>query len=157
MYSVREMKYEDCSYIYDIETRTKVSDWTMSTIEDLLKYNYRYFYVLLDDNDIIGFAGISVVMEEGDIEDIAILPEYQGQHLSRLLMNVILKKARDLNVHKLTLEVRASNEKAISLYTQYGFKQIAIRKGYYKNPCEDAIIMQNNELFTTIKSHLGDI
>ena len=157
MYSVRKMKYEDCSYIYDIETSTKVSDWSMSTIEDLFKYNYRYFYVLLDNTDIIGFAGISVVMEEGDIEDIAILPEYQGQHLSSLLMKAILKKASDLDVYKLTLEVRASNEKAISLYTKYGFKQIDVRKGYYKNPGEDAIIMQNNELFTTIKLHLGDI
>ena len=79
--------------------------------------------------------------EKGELMRIAVLPEYRGHGYSRMLMDRMVRSAHENEAPDLTLEVRAGNEPAIGLYKSYGFVEEAVRKGYYHNPTEDALIM----------------
>lgn len=72
---------------------------------------------------------------------IAVLPEYRGRGYSKVLMDAMMEAAAKNQITDLTLEVRAGNESAIGLYKAYGFAEEAVRKKYYHNPTEDALIM----------------
>jgi ribosomal-protein-alanine N-acetyltransferase len=82
------------------------------------------------------------VLDEGQLLDLATHPQCRRKGLSGILMNELLRKLRDNSCLVIYLEVRASNEPAISLYKKYGFETISTRKDYYKKPVEDALIMK---------------
>jgi ribosomal-protein-alanine N-acetyltransferase len=82
-----------------------------------------------------------VIAGEGELMRIAVHPELRGRGLSRKLMDQLEETAREKGAEALTLEVRKSNRTAIELYKSYGFGEEAVRKNYYENPAEDALIM----------------
>ena len=91
--------------------------------------------------DIIGFAGVWVVIDEGHITNIAVRKDYRGQGIGRLLTAGLMQYAANLGVTYMTLEVRRSNETAQSLYRSLGFIQVGVRKKYYEDNGEDALFM----------------
>ena len=95
---------------------------------------------------IAGFSGIWMMADEAHITNIAVRREYQGKGLGGLLLIATYDMARELKASFLTLEVRASNTIAQNLYTRYGFKQTGVRRGYYLDNKEDAIIMSTDGL-----------
>jgi ribosomal-protein-alanine N-acetyltransferase len=86
------------------------------------------------------------ILDEAHITLIGIHPEYQGQGLGKLLLYQVLDKARIENMARATLEVRKSNQRAINLYEKFGFQTAGIRKKYYQDTDEDALIMWRNRL-----------
>lgn len=90
---------------------------------------------------IVGFAGMWTMVDEAHITNIAVRPSHRRQGIGKLLLASIIDMAEKANASLVTLEVRASNTVAQNLYTKSGFKQVGVRRGYYTNNREDAILM----------------
>lgn len=103
------------------------------------KLNY---YLLLKDEELIGFFECLILPPEIELYDIVIDQKYQGFGYSKILMNYLLKLATQNNVETILLEVNSDNSRAINLYLKYGFKQYSVRKNYYGK--SDAILMKLN-------------
>ena len=108
--------------------------------EELYNDNASFIVAVADDGTVLGYAGLTVVLDEGYINNIAVRSQYRRMGVADALLGTFIHFAED-HLAFLTLEVRASNDKAISLYTKNGFVQEGRRKDYYKAPKEDAIIM----------------
>jgi ribosomal-protein-alanine N-acetyltransferase len=97
---------------------------------------------------IVGFSGIWVLVDEAHITNIALRTRYQGRGLGELLLIATIDLALELKATKMTLEVRASNQIAQNLYKKYGFMQVGLRRGYYLDDHEDAVIMSTDKIST---------
>ncbi len=95
---------------------------------------------------IIGFAGFWVMADEAHITSIAMREAYRQQGIGELLLISVISLATELKVRIITLEVRASNNVAQSLYAKYGFTQVGVRRGYYIDNREDAILMSTQDV-----------
>lgn len=96
------------------------------------------FFVAVKGQEVLGYAGVSQILDEGYITNIAVYPQYRNKGIATALINEIFKIE---NLSFVSLEVRESNLKAISLYEKMGFKKEGLRKGFYECPKENAIIM----------------
>ena len=90
---------------------------------------------------VVGFCAFWLVVDEIHINNVAILPEYRGRGFGTRLMRRVLTEGRRLGATRATLEVRASNDQARRFYEGLGFRAAAVRKHYYTNPVEDALIL----------------
>lgn len=90
---------------------------------------------------LIGYAGLWAIQDEGHITNVAVHPEYRRKHLGSILVGTLIDETKNAGLVRFTLEVRASNQAAISLYETFGFESAGIRKGYYEDNNEDAMIM----------------
>ena len=116
--------------------------WSRNMLAEELDNLLSAFLVALDDNDrVVGYAGLQVVLDEGYITNVAVRPECRRQGIAARLLQVFLDFAKANRLAFLTLEVRASNYDAIALYGSRGFRSVGRRKNYYEHPKEDAIIM----------------
>ena len=109
--------------------------------EDIKNKNYNYLVAKNNDGKIIGYIGISYVLDSADIISIVVHKEYTQKGIATLLLQEIFEFAKENNIQKIMLEVRRSNIPAQKLYEKHGFKQIAIRNNYYDNT-EDALIYE---------------
>ena len=109
--------------------------------EDIKNKNYNYLVAKNNDGKIIGYIGISYVLDSADIISIVVHKEYTQKGIATLLLQEIFAFAKENNIQKIMLEVRRSNLPAQKLYEKHGFKQIAIRNNYYDNT-EDALIYE---------------
>lgn len=142
---IRSMMQEDCRAVYEIEAICfPDTSWTLEDFGAALSADSQYYYVAECEGSIAGFAALYVMVDCGDLVNIAVHPSFRGRGISRLLMEVLLEAAAGLALTCVTLEVRKSNTVAMHLYEEYGFAPISIRKGYYKEPLEDAVVMQWN-------------
>jgi ribosomal-protein-alanine N-acetyltransferase len=98
------------------------------------------------EESIIGCGCFWAILEEAHLTLLAVHPEYQGQGLGQLLLYTLLKNAQERGLERATLEVRASNQEALSLYKKFGFKIAGRRKGYYQKTGEDALILWRGDL-----------
>ena len=99
------------------------------------------FFVATQNGEVLGYVGISCILDEGYITNIAVFEEHRKKGVGTALINRLFSLASDIKLDFISLEVRASNETAISLYTKLGFKQEGRRKNFYTAPTEDALIM----------------
>ncbi|MDO8578331.1 MAG: ribosomal protein S18-alanine N-acetyltransferase [Dehalococcoidales bacterium] len=90
---------------------------------------------------IIGFAGLWIIADEAHVTAIAVREKYRGRKIGALLMVALIDLAVQLKARSLTLEVRVSNKVAQNLYTKFGFKEVGLRRGYYTDNREDAVLM----------------
>ena len=109
--------------------------------EDIKNKNYNYLVAKNNNGKIIGYIGISYVIDSADIISIVVHKDYTKKGIATLLLQEIFAFAKENNIQKIMLEVRSSNLPAQKLYEKHGFKQIAIRKKYYDNT-EDALIYE---------------
>ena len=116
--------------------------WSRNMLAEELDNLLSAFLVALDDNDkVVGYAGVQIILDEGYITNVAVRPECRRQGIAAKLLQVFLDFAKANKLAFLTLEVRASNYDAIALYGSRGFRSVGRRKNYYEHPREDAIIM----------------
>jgi len=116
--------------------------WSRNMLAEELDNLLSAFLVALDDNDkVVGYAGVQIILDEGYITNVAVRPECRRQGIAAKLLQVFLDFAKANELAFLTLEVRASNYDAIALYGSRGFRSVGRRKNYYEHPKEDAIIM----------------
>lgn len=101
----------------------------------------RMFVAVLPDGTLAGYGAFWVVIDEGQINNIAVLPSFRRLGLGRLLLERLVFQAMSEHLQLLTLEVRAGNSAARALYQACGFEAVGRRRGYYADNGEDAIIM----------------
>ncbi|MDD6478841.1 MAG: ribosomal protein S18-alanine N-acetyltransferase [Oscillospiraceae bacterium] len=99
------------------------------------------FFVAEKNEKVLGYAGIKPVLDEGYITNIAVFPEYRKQSVASSILKKIDNFAEERSLSFVSLEVRESNTPAISLYDKFGYKCEGVRKNFYRDPCENAIIM----------------
>lgn len=148
---IRRMSEADLEQLAELEKRCFSECWSYRLLEQGLYSPYDVYYVFEQEGDVFGYANLRVLAGEGEVERIAVLPQYRGKGVGRKLMDAMVRYAVSEGVSALNLEVRESNETAIRLYRSYGFEQIAVRKDYYHNPAEHAVIMRSEVFagFTT--------
>jgi ribosomal-protein-alanine acetyltransferase len=130
--------------ISDLEKESFEDAWSMAIIKENLK-NEKYIYVIARENDkIIGFVTVLLIAPEAEILRIAVSIKSRRCKIAKMLMEKLLEELKLHKISEIILEVRKSNEPAIELYKKYDFKETGIRKDYYKEPLEDAIIMVKN-------------
>lgn len=115
--------------------------WNPSMLKEELQSLNSHFFILTWKDDIIGFAGIKVILDEADLMNIVIKKCYRGMGFGTFLLTTLLKECSLLSISSLTLEVQDENTPAILLYQKLGFESIGIRKNYYPNH-HDAILMK---------------
>ena len=98
------------------------------------------FYVARIDNKTAGYMGLSKIVGEGYVTNIAVLPEYRRKGVGKALLQHVINDC-ETRLEFISLEVRVSNDSAISLYNKFGFVEVGRRKRFYTNPDEDALIM----------------
>lgn len=115
--------------------------WTKETFGSWLERENSVMLAAVCGNGAVGFVSGSYVIDEAELFNIAVLSEYRGNGIADKLMNCFENELSGLGVKKIFLEVRESNAAALSLYKKHGFEQSGLRKNYYIDPRENAVIM----------------
>ena len=140
--TVRRATIEDAKEIFAIEMECFSVPWSLDSIEtELVNEDKKLYYVIEDDNGVVGYAGAWLVYDEGQITNIAIRPSARRQGFGAKLTSALIEECFKRGMHEIFLEVRISNLSALSLYRQLGFTVKGMRKNYYSEPKEDAYIM----------------
>lgn len=139
--TVRVMTLDDVPAVHEIEEQSFSIPWSKKAFQESLGYSHAVFLVAETGDSIAGYCGMYQVFQEGDIINVAVAPGFRGKGIGGKLMEGIICAAIERDILDLTLEVRESNETAIHLYTKYGFENVGIRKNFYEQPRENAIIM----------------
>ena len=116
--------------------------WSENAIISELTNQLSLWLVALDGENVVGYVGSQSVMGEADMMNIAVHNAYRRQGIAMELVSRLVLALRERNVFSLTLEVRASNKGAVSLYNTLGFTQVGRRPNYYSAPKEDALILR---------------
>ena len=141
-FSIRALGPEDVDAVVAIETESFSSPWDPSTFAGLIGRDSVELLVMTDaDDGVIGYAVLWCVLDQGELANLALATDRRGAGLGTLLLGYVLQCARTRGVRKLFLEVRASNDRALKLYRAAGFEQVGVRRGYYNDPPEDALVM----------------
>ncbi len=139
---VKEMKLEHLDDVMIIESLSFKIPWSKSSfIEELIENKLAVYFVAVSGGKVIGYGGVWKVFDEGHITNIAVHPEFRRCGAASVILESILSMCNETDIRSLTLEVRKSNIAAQKLYEKYGFKAEGIRKRYYSDNNEDALIM----------------
>ena len=127
--------------VYIIETECFSHPWSKQSLEEELNNETSLFLVAKEENEVIGYIGMSIVIDEGYIFNVAVRENHRNKGVATALINELVTYGKKNNFSFITLEVRESNLPAISLYSKFGFIKAGERKDYYSNPKENAILM----------------
>lgn len=128
---IREMNHDDLSMVSDIERRSYEFPWSHGVFRDCLLAGYQNI-VLIRDKEVAGYGVLSVAAGEAHILNLCVDPEFRSRGYGERLLDEMLFRARAASVREVFLEVRPSNELAITLYKKKGFHQVANRPSYYQ-------------------------
>ena len=141
----RLMEVKDIDQVVKIEEKSFTTPWSAEAFQNELTNNQFSTYIVMEEGEnIIGYCGTWIVIDEAHVTNIALLPDYRGKGLGELLLRNVMDVLRKLGAASMTLEVRVSNHIAQSLYQKLGFKPGGIRKNYYSDNNEDALVMWVN-------------
>ena len=137
------MRVEDLEGVLEIEVLSFPTPWSKSSFLYELLENERanYFVSKNEFEKIVGYVGMWVIFDEGHITNLATHPVYRNQGVARALLNELIHFAHQKQIRHLTLEVRRSNQLAQDLYQKMGFVHMGVRRKYYLDNKEDALIM----------------
>jgi len=143
-FRLRKMELGDVGQVVEIEKLSFPTPWSAYAFTcEVLDNNFAYYFVLtLEDSEaVIGYGGMWIILDEAHITNIAVAPPYRGKRLGEYLLKNMMLTALAKGADRITLEVRVSNTSAQKLYNRLGFEAAGLRKGYYVDTKEDAIIM----------------
>lgn len=144
-FKIRQMDIRDIDLVMKVEKESFSTYWPREIFQQELNSNkHAHYYVLETNGKIVGYAGLWVIQEDAQITNIAIIPDYRGKKLGEKLFSFVFQKAIQFGSRRLSLEVRASNVIAQRMYRKFGLVPGGIRKGYYTDNKEDAIVMWVN-------------
>lgn len=140
---IRPMRRTDVSDVVAIETAAFSTPWRADTFEGLVGRDGLVLLVMEDPEEgILGYAVLWCILDQGELANIAIHPELRGRGLGARLLGTVVETCRERGVTSLYLEVRDSNAAALTLYERFGFREVGRRRGYYRDPQEDARVME---------------
>lgn len=116
--------------------------WSKVSLKEEIYNKNAKFLVAVDKNEkVLGYAGLTFVLDEGYITNVAVFPQYRCNGIAKKLLMTLVRFAQDKKLKFVSLEVRKSNVYAGSLYQKLNFLSVGVRKNFYSQPKEDAVIM----------------
>ena len=131
----------DATGIARLEEEIFSDPWSYRDVQDLICTEGSMCFTAIDGGEVIAYVIGRLIAPEGEIYRVAVKPEKRQRGIGYRLLDYAVKTSKGHGLERLFLEVRSRNLPAVKLYTAYGFKQIGLRKNYYKNPTDDALIM----------------
>ncbi len=141
MIEITRMTRDDVPEIAELEKICFTLPWSEKSFRDEMANRLAVYFTAKDNGKCVGYAGFWNVSGEGDVTNVAVLPEYRRRGVGSSLVAEMIKTAEKLKLEMLTLEVRKSNTAAQKLYEKFGFEILGERKRYYSDNGEDAYIM----------------
>lgn len=139
--TIHQMTKADIESVYRIECESFITPWSKKSLHDELTNKLAHYGVLCVNGEPIAYAGMWVMFDEAHITNVAVTKSHRGKGFGRKIMEYMVQKAKEKGAAKMTLEVRQTNLTAQSLYRSMGFNLCGLRKGYYRDTGEDALIM----------------
>lgn len=138
---IRDMKLEDIDGVYEVEKSCFSDPWSKESFKKEIQNNLAKYLVAEVENKVVGYVGAWFIVDEAHITNVAVSPQYRGQKIGDKIIKSFIDECVKNEMQAMTLEVRVSNTVAQNLYKKYGFKLGGIRKEYYSDNKEDALIM----------------
>lgn len=139
---IRKAEEKDALAIAELEKVCFADPWSYDSVRYDISDNKLSFYLVAEtDSRVVGYVGIWLIVDEGHITNVAVDPAYRRLGIGDALIETLLEVTAEAGACRHTLEVRKSNQGAISLYRKHGFEVEGERKGYYEDNGEDALIM----------------
>ena len=140
---IRRMTVADVSQVHAIEADTFATPWSRQSFLDEMERNACARYLVAEDErgDILAYGGAWIIFDEGHVTNVAVARPHRGKGIGKALMLALMQYAANLGTAYLTLEVRRSNAVARKLYEDLGFAELGVRKHYYEDNGEDALLL----------------
>lgn len=134
--------------VLEVERLSFLTPWSREAFASELTQTYAVYLVALDRSRVVGYGGMHVVYDDAHVTNVAVHPLYRGRHIGEHLMRELMMRAAAKGATRMDLEVRISNRTAENLYRKVGFitGPGAVRKGYYTDTGEDALVMWKDPL-----------
>ncbi len=139
--TLMRMEREHLQAVTELEKECFSTPWTYENLEETLDNDTAYFFVAIEEEQVIGYIGVSVVADSCFINNIAVSKQFRRQGVGTALLKIAIMTADAMGTDFISLEVRASNYPAIDLYRKMGFEEMGRRREFYRQPREDALIM----------------
>ena len=147
MYQIISMREQHVPQIAALEAASFSAPWDEASIHAELDNPLALWLAAEDaEQHVLGYVGSQSCFEDADILNVCVAPEARRRGIAEALMLELERRLRPKGVEKITLEVRASNEPAIALYSKIGYVKVGSRRNYYEKPREDALILQKSLL-----------
>lgn len=141
MLKIREMEEADIFAAAEIEAENFSRPWSADGFLSAVKDTKALYLVAESDGMVVGYIGMWIALDEGEITNVSVKKELQGQKIGAELMKGLVEAGTKQGVLSYFLEVRESNERAVRLYKSFGFQQVGLRKNFYEAPVEHAVVM----------------
>lgn len=139
---IENMTADHVAQVAALEAVCFADPWSERSVASELNDPLSLWLVAMEGERLAGYIGSQTVMGETDMMNIAVDPEFRRRGIAEELIGALVAELKAMESHCLTLEVRPSNEPAKALYEKLGFRQVGLRKNYYRNPREDALILR---------------
>lgn len=144
-WNIRRMKEEDVPYVAALEAGNFSRPWSLAAFQKILSDENYIVLILRDKKALLGYCVLLCAGEEADITNVCTAPEARRKGVAAMLLAALLKEGSKRAVKEYFLEVREGNKAARALYGKLGFEEIGIRKNYYEEPRENAVLMKHSE------------
>ncbi len=138
---IKKMTDSHVGAVWEIEKECFSVPWSEFALREELTNPLARFFVLEKDGETVGYIGSHNILGEVYITNVGVMKKVRGKGYGKALVNHLLKEMKNESADFVSLEVRVSNEVAISLYKNAGFQEVGYRKGFYQKPKEDAMLM----------------
>ena len=135
------MNKDHVSQIAQLEAQCFSDPWSEKSVASELENPLSLWLVAEENGQVCGYVGSQTVLDESDMMNVAVDPRFRRRGIARALIETLIAELSKMGSRCLRLEVRVSNENARALYARMGFQQLGLRKNYYHNPKEDALIL----------------
>lgn len=139
--TIQRLSQDHIKAIHRVEESCFQSPWSENTIEAILKSDNGLCFGCFEDDTLVGYIALEWVLDEGSLTNLAVIPTYRRRGIAEKLTEALIEEAQRLSLQFVTLEVRTTNTPASNLYRKMGFEEVGVRRGYYSNPREDALLM----------------
>lgn len=147
----RDMALMDLEQVYQLECICFTQPWSLDALVGEIVYNDVAHYVVAEcDGRVVGYAGMWVASDEAHMTNIAVSEEYRCRGIATQMILYLMKIAKNLNAVKMTLEVRENNHRAQRVYYALGFRYEGMRKKYYSDTGENALLLWNRSITDTL-------
>jgi len=141
-FRIRPAETADAAAIWAVECRAFSDPWSLSGIGEMIRAASTRTLVAEAGGTVAGFLVARAIRDEGEILNLAVLPEHRRRGLGRELLTAGLNWLREGGAREVYLEVRHSNEAALAMYRARGFRPVGVRTDYYRHPREDALVLR---------------
>lgn len=139
---IREANYDDIEAIYQIESESFGNPWSKTLLANEIQSDSSLVLCAVIEDTIVGFGSLMEVYDEIHITNLAVASDHRGKGIGRRLLSELINAKGLEQMKDVILEVRISNTSAIALYSSFGFEPLGIRKKYYEDEKEDALVMR---------------